>query len=67
MRRMESPQPPRAKGATKRTKKRPFTDLQRQFLELQRLRERVRIAQCGRMAPSLEDAYELQVRHGFER
>ena len=66
MRRMEAPQPPRAKSAKNRTKKRPSTDLRRQFLELQRLRERVRIAQCGRMAPPLEDTCE-QVRYGFER
>ena len=67
MRRMEAPQPPRATNAKNRTKKRPSADLRRQFLELQRLRERVRIAQCGRMAPSLEGTCEPYVRYGFEQ
>jgi hypothetical protein len=32
-------------------------DLQRQFLELQWLRERVRIAQCGRTAATFDGTY----------
>jgi hypothetical protein len=53
MRSLRRSPPGRTTDAEMQTKKRPCADLRRQFLELQSLRERVRIAQCGRMAPPL--------------
>lgn len=52
----------RTANAEVQTDKRASDDLRRQFLELQSLRERVRIAQCGRMAPPLEKTCKAQVR-----
>lgn len=44
-------------GKTNFSKRQEMTDLRRRFLEIQRLRQNLRIAQCGRIASAPDDQF----------
>ena len=44
-------------GKANFSKRREMADLKRRFLEIQLLRQKLRIAQCGRIAPAREDQF----------
>jgi hypothetical protein len=44
-------------GKASFSKRQGMTDLKRRFLEIQLLRQKLRVAQCGRIAPAHEDQF----------